>query len=73
MVTVTAKVRGSPLERAHDRLRSYATTSEACFDDLAVPTYAEFQASRRSFLDRLTAQAPLDVTAALATQRGDQE
>jgi hypothetical protein len=72
MVPLTAKVRRSPLERAHDRLRSYATTSEACFDDLAASTYAEFQASRRSFLDRLTAQAPLDVTEGLATQRADQ-
>jgi len=41
--------------------------------DLAAPTYAEFQASRRSFLDRLTAQAPFDVTEGLATQRADQE
>ncbi|HEX4934085.1 MAG TPA: hypothetical protein VFV33_12940, partial [Gemmatimonadaceae bacterium] len=45
------------LERASDWLRAVASTPEACFDDLGPPTYDEFQFLRRSFLDRLAAEA----------------
>lgn len=47
----------SPLDRANDWLGVVSATSVACFDDLGAPTYDEFEFTRRSFLDRLAAEA----------------
>jgi hypothetical protein len=56
MSTTTAVDQSSSLKRASDRLHGLAGTAEACYDDLAAPSWESYRRSRERFLDRRAAR-----------------